>query len=263
MTTKSILTAIFALFSGSAALSQQLGKDGKVTTKDPEVTEYYDPVPREVTPAGVPYGTPSDADVLFDGKDLSKWQSEKNKTAATWKVSLGVMTIVPESGNIATKESFGSFQLHIEWKINTDVKGKGQERGNSGIFFHGLYELQVLDSYHEETYVDGQAGSIYKQAIPLVNACRKPGEWQTYDVIFTAPVFYPDKSLMYPARVTVLQNGILVLNNFSIQGPTQYIGIPKYTYYDGRGPLVLQDHHNPSNYRNIWIRELGVASGVR
>ncbi len=251
-----LLTTLPCLM-GSVSFAQiQTGKDGKPTTKDPEVTEYYSPVPNEVTPGSVPYSNPSDAIVLFSGKDATAWKSAKTGNESEWTLADGILSVAPGKGDLETKQKFGSFQLHIEWRIPASVTGSGQERGNSGIYLQGLYELQVLDSYHQQTYVDGQAGSIYKQAIPLVNACRKPGEWQAYDIVFTAPVFSPDKRVLYPARVTVFQNGVLVLNDFHIQGPTQYIGIPAYKYYDGTGPILLQDHHNPTSFKNIWIREL-------
>jgi hypothetical protein len=162
----------------------------------------------------------------------------------------------PGSGNIQTKKGFGDCQLHIEWRTPDTAKGEGQERGNSGIFFMGRYELQVLDSYHNRTYSNGQAGSIYKQYMPLVNVCRGPGEWQTYDVIFTAPRFNADSTLKSAATITVLQNGVLIQNNVSLWGGTEYIGIPKYKMHGDKDPLILQDHGNTVKYRNIWIREL-------
>lgn len=251
------LLALAPCLASTGSFAQiQTGKDGLPTTKDPEVTEYYTPVPNEVTPGASPYSSPSDAIILFNGSDASAWQNAATKTASEWSVADGILSVVPGKGNISTKQKFGSFQMHIEFRIPAAVTGKGQERGNSGIYLQGLYELQVLDSYHQETYVNGQAGSIYKQAIPLVNACRKPGEWQAYDIVFTAPVFSPGKRILYPARVTVFQNGVLVLNDFHIQGPTQYIGMPAYAFYDGTGPIMLQDHHNPTSFKNIWIRQL-------
>ena len=249
------LISLPLLFASNSFAQIQTGKDGKPTTKDPEVTEYYSPVPAEVTPGNSSSARPSDAISLFEGNDLSKWESASGKQPE-WTTNADVLTIVPDKGDIQTKQKFGSFQLHIEWRISSSVTGTGQERGNSGIFLQGLYELQVLDSYHQETYVNGQAGSIYKQAIPLVNACRKPGEWQSYDIVFTAPVFSSNKRVIYPAKVTVFQNGVLILNDFHILGSTQYIGMPDYPYYDGTGPIRLQDHHNPTSFRNIWIREL-------
>lgn len=224
----------------------------------PQMTEFYEPVVKVVTPA--PYAglvtAPSDAIILFDGKDLSKW---KNGTGdAKWEIADGVFTVKKGTGDMETKESFEDYQLHIEWKIPADIEGKGQARGNSGIFMQGIYELQVLDSYNSKTYTNGQAGSIYKQTHPLVNAMRMPGEWNVYDVIYTAPRFKEDGTLLYPARITVLHNGVLIQNNFSIRGDTPYIGYPKYTKH-GRGSIKLQDHGDPSkaiSYRNIWLREL-------
>jgi len=168
----------------------------------------------------------------------------------------GSMTVQKGTGNIKTKQGFGSCQLHIEWRTPSAIEGEGQGRGNSGIFLMGLYELQVLDSYNNKTYSNGQAGSIYKQHIPLVNACLKPGEWQEYDIIFTAPQFKEDGSLSSPAKFTVIQNGVLVQNNVELKGPTTYIGQPTYVAYPGKLPLSLQDHGNPTSFRNIWIREL-------
>ena len=166
------------------------------------------------------------------------------------------MKVKPETGNIQTKQGFGSCQLHIEWRTPYVVKGDGQGRGNSGIFFMGRYELQVLDNYNNRTYSNGQAGSMYKQRMPLVNVCRPPGEWQSYDVIFTAPQFNTDSTLRSAARITVFQNGVLVQNNIELWGSTEYIGTPKYTMHSNKEPLILQDHGNLVAYRNIWIREL-------
>jgi len=208
-----------------------------------------------VTPGKTSQDAPSDAIVLFSGKDLSQWQSAKGGDAK-WKLQDDYMQVVPGAGIIQTKKAFGDCQLHIEWRTPDTVRGDGQGRGNSGIFFMGLFELQVLDNFNNRTYSNGQAGSIYKQSMPLVNACRPPGQWQTYDVIFTAPRFNGDSSLKSPARITVFQNGILVQNNFSLWGGTEYIGIPFYKMIPEKLPLALQDHGNTVRYRNIWIREL-------
>lgn len=207
--------------------------------------------PRSVMPGN---GTlaPSDAIVLFDGTGFLQWCDEKNGEVK-WNLKNGVMTVVKGTGSIFTKESFGNCQLHIEWRTPENVDGEGQGRGNSGVIFQKRYELQVLDSYENKTYFNGQAGSIYNQSPPLVNACRKPGEWQTYDVIFMAPRYNPDGKMEIPPRITVFQNGVLVQNNFVIKGVT----MPRVTddaYY--KGQLQLQDHGNPVSYRNIWIREL-------
>jgi len=222
---------------------------------DPKLSEVWQPEPRVITPGKTSQDAPSDAIVLFNGKDLSQWQSA-NGDDAKWKLKDNYMQVAPGTGIIQTKKSFGDCQLHIEWKTPDTVRGESQGRGNSGIFLMGLYELQVLDNYHNRTYSNGQAGSIYKQSMPLVNVCRPPGEWQTYDILFTAPRFNNDSTLKSPARITVLQNGVVVQNNFSLWGGTEYIGIPVYKMHAEKLPLALQDHGNPVCYRNIWIREL-------
>ncbi|SUJ24142.1 Domain of Uncharacterised Function (DUF1080) [Sphingobacterium spiritivorum] len=219
----------------------------------PEDTEYYSPKPRIVTSSN---GIPADAVILFNGKDLSQWQSEgKPGSTAAWTVEDNILTVKPSSGNIQTKEKFNDFQLHIEWRSPLTVKGKGQGRGNSGIFLQGLYEIQVLDNNDNPTYVNGQAGSIYKQRPPLVESRVDAGQWHIYDIIYTAPRFNIDGMLISKARVTVLHNGILVQNNTEIEGTTEYIGLPKLKAH-GAGPIVLQDHGDLVSYRNIWIRNL-------
>lgn len=223
-------------------------------TKDPKDSEVWEPIPRIVTP-GIAGAPPSDAFVLFDGKNLNEWVSAGKGTEAAWEVKDGAMTVVKGAGNIATKRSFGDCQLHIEFRTPAVVESEGQGRGNSGIFLQSRYEVQVLDNYNNRTYSNGQAGSIYKQHIPLVNACKAPGEWQTYDIIYTAPRFNADGIRVTPGRVTVIQNGVLVQNNVEIKGTTEYIGWPKNFAHD-KAPLELQDHGNPVSYRNIWIREL-------
>ena len=222
---------------------------------DPKLTEVWQPEPKVIAPGKTSQDAPSDAIVLFGGKDLSQWQ-HANGNAASWQVKENYIQCKPGSGNIQTKRGFGDCQLHIEWRTPDTARGEGQERGNSGIFFMGRYELQVLDSYRNRTYSNGQAGSIYKQYMPLVNVCRGPGEWQTYDVIFIAPRFNSDSTLKSPATITVLQNGVLIQNNVSLWGGTEYIGIPTYKVHSNREPLILQDHGNTVKYRNIWIREL-------
>ena len=197
---------------------------------------------------------PSDAIVLFDGKDLSQWLTEDNKPAQ-WEVKDGVAT-VNGTGDIYTKEKFADCQLHVEWATPKEIVGEGQGRGNSGIFFQGRYEVQVLDSFTNKTYFHGQAGAVYKQHVPLVNASREPGEWQTYDIVFHAPRFGADGNLATPGRVTVLHNGVLVQDNVTIQGATRHDVTPQYWRHDEKEPLKLQDHHNPVRYRNIWIRPL-------
>jgi hypothetical protein len=253
---KLILTA---LLSGSffMANAQQTGK--------PEDTEKWEPVPKVVTAGKVPSDAPSDAVVLFDGKSgLDQWVDVASGDPAKWFVKGDVLTVNKATGNIQTKKSFGNYQLHIEWKVPANIAGTGQARGNSGVFLASLgkgdlgYELQVLDSYNNKTYVNGMAGSIYKQFIPLANPTKPPGEWNVYDVIWTAPTFDGDK-LKTPARVTVLFNGVLVENNIELLGPTQYIGTPGYRAPHGPAPIKLQAHGDksePLSFRNIWVREL-------
>lgn len=222
---------------------------------DPKATEVWEPEPRLVTP-GQGTKPPSDAIVLFKGYSFSEWQSAKDSSDVKWYLnSDSSTTVLPNAGDIVTKRTFGDCQLHVEFRTPPVVKGEGQGRGNSGIFLQSRYEVQVLDNYQNRTYSNGQAGSIYKQTIPLVNACRKPGEWQTYDILFTAPRFNADGVLIAPARVTVIQNGIVVQLNTEIKGTTEYIGLPKYKAH-GNAPIRLQDHGDLVSYRNIWIREL-------
>ena len=226
-----------------------------------EMTEWYTPEPPVVTPGtdikGGGFTAPSDAEVLFDGKDLSKWENMKGG-AAEWKVAKGVVTVDKSKGDIRTKNSYDSFQLHLEWCVPTDIQGSDQARGNSGVFLQGKYEVQVLDNYNNKTYVNGQAGSIYKQTAPLVNAMRKPGEWNVYDIIYTAPVFKEDGTYLYRPYVTVIHNGVVLQNHTEILGTTEYIGFPR-TEKHGKGPIRLQMHGDPSkaiSFRNIWIREM-------
>ena len=231
----------------------------------PEDTEKWEPVPKVVTPGAKPGDAPSDAVVLFDGKNLDQWVDVENGTPAKWNVKGDVLTVNKNTGNIQTKQSFGNYQLHIEWRVPANISGTGQARGNSGVFLASIgkgdagYELQVLDSYENKTYVNGMAGSIYKQFIPLANPTKKPGEWNVYDVIWTAPTFNADETVKTPARVTVLFNGVLVENNIELLGPTQYIGAPGYRHAHGPAPIKLQAHGDksePLSFRNIWVREL-------
>jgi hypothetical protein len=215
------------------------------------------PQPAVVTPGPAPAATvapPADAVVLFDGKDLSKWRSSKDGTAAKWKVEGGTAE-VNGTGGIQTAQPFGDCQLHVEWMAPIPKDGKGQDRGNSGVFLMGMYEVQVLDSYQATTYPDGQAAAIYGQYPPLVNAARPPGEWQTYDIVFRAPRFDGEK-VVRPARVTVLHNGVLVQDNQELMGPTANKARPPYKAHPDKLPLGLQDHQHPVRFRNIWIREL-------
>lgn len=244
------------LFSGGTAMAQQTMKH--------EDTEFYEPVPKVVTPGKTNSDPPSDAVILFDGKNLDQWVSVNDNSAAKWTVADGIVTVKKGTGNIQTKQSFKDYQLHIEFRIPQNITGTGQARGNSGVFLASLgkgdagYELQTMDSYNNKTYVNGQAGSIYKQFAPLVNPNRPPGEWQSYDVFWTAPTFKEDSSLKTPARVTVIMNGVLVQNNTELKGATTYVGLPSYKKH-GPAPIKLQDHGDPSepiSFRNIWVRPL-------
>jgi hypothetical protein len=248
-----VTLALVAAFGGVAG-AQQMPQRPR-----PSDTEVWTPVPKIVTPGPDDGAPPSDAVVLFDGSNLNEWVSTSGKTAG-WTVANGVMTVNKSSGDIETKRRFTDYQLHIEWRIPANVTGKGQERGNSGVYLaitdSGGYELQVMDSYNNPTYVNGQAGSVYKQYPPLVNAARKPGEWQTYDVVWTAPRFNPDGSLKSPASVTAFHNGVLVQNHVALKGATLNEGTPAY-HAHGAAPILLQAHGDPSppiSYRNIWVR---------
>jgi hypothetical protein len=230
----------------------------------PEETEVWQPVPAVVTPGEIVGQPPSDAIVLFDGKNEDEWVSAQDHTPAQWVVANGVLTVAKSAGSIETRRKFHDYQLHVEFKIPADITGSGQGRGNSGVFLASTgpgdagYELQVLDGYNNPTYVNGMVGSIYKQSIPLVNASRKPGEWQSYDVAWTAPLFNADGTLKTPAYVTVFFNGVLVQNHFELKGQTLYIGKPFYKAFDG-APIKLQAHGDksePISFRNIWVREL-------
>ncbi len=214
------------------------------------------PHPPVVTSGENDNSPPSDAIVLFDGTDLSVWKNCKDGKEAKWKVEDGYMEVAPKTGDIEKRQPFGYCQLHIEWRTPEIVKEKGQGRGNSGVFLMGKYEVQVLDSYDNVTYADGQVGSVYGQSPPLVNVCKKPGQWQTYDIIFHAPVFKGDK-VVKPATITVFQNGVLVQDHWVIKGTTFHKTPGYYEPHADRIPLRLQDHGNPTRFRNIWIRSLG------
>ena len=260
--TLTTLGLVLALSSSVAA--QQTAPPQPGAKPRPQDTEQWEPVPSVVAPAATPGAPPADAIVLFDGKNLDQWAATNGKGPAGWTVANGVVTVNKKAGNIETKRSFKNYQLHLEYQIPANITGKDQGRGNSGLFLASTgggdagYEMQILDSYENKTYVNGMAGSIYKQAIPLANAMRKPGEWQTYDVIWTAPVFDTAGAVTSPARVTALHNGVVVQNNFVLSGETVYIGKPKYTAH-GASPIKLQAHGDPSppiSFRNIWVREL-------
>ncbi|MCR9292474.1 MAG: DUF1080 domain-containing protein [bacterium] len=210
--------------------------------------------PAIITPGESDSQPPSDAIVLFNGQDLNNWKNGEN-----WTVKDGV--IFAGKGPITSQEEFGDCQLHIEWSAPSEVKGDGQGRGNSGVFLMGKYEIQVLDSYDNETYYDGQAGAIYKQTPPMVNAMRKPGEWNSYDIIWTAPRFNEDGSLKSPAYMTALHNGVVILNHFELKGDTPFNRPPAYNMHGETGPISLQDHGNPVRFRNIWVRPIKPAQG--
>jgi hypothetical protein len=257
---------VFGLLIAPVAAQQPPAQRGGASAAPRhEDTEIWEPVPKVVTPGPTNDAPPADAIVLFDGTNLDQWVATKDKSPAGWKVADGILTVVkPNGGNIETKRSFRDYQLHIEWRIPENITGTDQARGNSGVFLASTgpgdagYELQILDSYNNKTYVNGQAASIYKQYSPLVNASRKPGEWQTYDVVWTAPTFNADGSVKTPAFATVFHNGVLVQNHVELKGETLYIGPPVYKKYD-TAPIKLQMHGDPSppiSFRNIWVREL-------
>lgn len=242
----------------------QIGIPPGNDTMKHEQTEFYTPVPPVVTPGKMNSESPEGAVVLFDGKDLNSWVSANDNTKpADWTVSDGIFTVKPGTGNIETKQKFDDYQLHLEWRepVEDTAKHKGQDYGNSGLFLASLgkgdagYELQILDSYQATTYSNGQCGSIYKQYAPLVNACRPPGQWQTYDVIWHAPKFNSDSSLKSPATLTAFQNGILIQDHAVLKGVTLYVGHPYYLKH-GPSPIKLQDHHHLVSFRNIWVRPL-------
>jgi hypothetical protein len=256
MKRKSVLA--LASVGGLAAVSLAVAQ-----TK-PEETEIWKPAVPFVAPAKDLGGAPADAIVLFDGKGLDQWVSALDKSPAGWTVADGVLTVDKARGNIETKRSFRDYQLHLEWRIPAGITGSGQARGNSGVFLASTgprdqgYEVQILDSYENATYVNGQAASVYKQHPPLANASRKPGEWQTYDIVWRAPVFGADGALVTPANVTVIHNGVLVQDHTVLAGETVYIGKPSYKAH-GPAPIKLQAHGDPSapiSFRNIWVREL-------
>jgi hypothetical protein len=251
------ITLAFICLAGSTLAAQ-------ASKAKPEDTEVWSPVPRVVTPGRTNDAPPSDAIILFDGRNLDQWVSVKDHSPAAWLVSDGVMTVNKSAGNIETKQSFTNYQLHLEWRIPEGITGSGQARGNSGVFLASTgsgdagYEMQILDSYDNKTYVNGQAAAIYKQYPPLVNAMRKPGEWQTYDIVWIAPTFRDDGSVATPAYVTAFHNGVLVQNHVELKGETLYIGTPSYKKH-GPAPIKLQAHGDPSppiSFRNIWVREL-------
>ena len=260
----------------NAQQGTELDWDALQKTKPWHKTEVWDPIPEKVTP-GLFSSAPSDAIVLFDGHDLSAWQTPKFSYGARmdqvqailnekinnpefsdphWTVKDGAMIVNPGTGALETKQAFGDVQLHLEWLSPVDPGKKDQGYSNSGVFLMGLYEVQILNSYENKTYPNGQAGALYKQSIPMVNASRPPGEWQTYDIIFNAPKFTAEGTLESAATITVIHNGVLIQNNFELKGPCVYIGEPYYISHPAKLPLLLQDHGDKVRFRNIWIREL-------
>jgi hypothetical protein len=257
------VTIALASVTVSPLHAQQTTRSDTARKPRHEDTEWYKPVPPVVTPGTyASTAPPSDAIVLFDGRNLDEWVTASDSSPARWTVADGILTVNKPTGDIRTKRSFGNYQLHVEWRIPTNVTGEGQERGNSGVFLAWTprtgYELQIMDSYHNDTYVNGMAGSMFKQYAPLVNAARKPGEWQTYDVVWTAPTFDANGAVKTPAYVTAFWNGVLVQDHVALHGGTTYIGQPVYVAH-GRAPILLQAHGDPSppiSFRNIWVRPL-------
>ena len=248
----------FVALTGLTVLVLTISLSSAAGGQSPQEPGPFPPPNREpavVTPGKVSSDPPSDAIVLFDGKDLSNWRSV-NGGEAKWAVKDGYMEVQPRTGDIASKVEFGDCQLHIEWATPSSVKGEGQGRGNSGVFFMERYEVQVLDSFNNKTYFHGQAGSIYKQHAPLVNASRQPGEWQQYDIIFKAPKFDEQGKVTERARVTVIQNGVLIQNNAEIYGNTWHDRPALYLPHGPKGSLKLQDHGDLVRYRNVWVRPL-------
>jgi hypothetical protein len=249
---------IVVAFSNVLSAQEEFPEPGKM---EPAMSEFWLPQPDIVTPGAEPceeaVSAPSDAIVLFDGKDLSSWKSSTNGEAK-WIVSDGVFTVKKGTGDIETKKHFNDFQLHLEWRVPASITGSNQARGNSGVFLQGIYELQVLDNFGNKTYANGQAGSIYKQTRPLVNAMNKPGVWKVYDIIYKAPTIKTHGTYRTYPYVSVIHNGVVVQNNTRINGTTPYTGFPVVEEH-GAGPIKLQDlgyHSEAFSFRNFWIREL-------
>jgi hypothetical protein len=263
MNRKLLSTGIAAL--SFTALFAQKSKADSIRQAKAAQTEVWEPQPIVVSPGNSPQDAPADAIVLFDGKNLDQWRSEKDSnSAAGWDLADGIVTVNKKNAGIVTKQRFTDYQLHLEWRIPENITGEGQSRGNSGVFLANTgpgdegYEVQILDNYNNKTYANGQTGSVYKQTIPLANACKKPGEWQTYDIIWTAPRFNKNGSLKTAGYVTVIHNGVLLQNHTKVKGQTVWIGAPFYKAH-GPSPIKLQSHGDPSepvSFRNIWLREL-------
>ena len=252
------LTMIF-IMAGTVGAQKKIASWQDSNAYEASLSEIWTPVPKAVMPGNFISEPPSDAIILYNGKDLSAFHGRNGKKIGWILEPDGALTDVKGAGDIITNESFGDCQLHLEFRTPSVVKGAGQSRGNSGVFLMERYEIQILDSYQNPTYVNGQAAAVYKQHIPLVNASRPPGNWQAYDIIFTAPRFNADGTLLSPARVTLLHNGVLVQNNVSLIGPTDWVIKPVYKKHADKLPLFFQDHGddgNPISLRNIWIRPL-------
>jgi hypothetical protein len=258
------LAATFGLASAICAGAQNPPAMASDENAEPKATEQWEPVPAVVSPGATDSAPPADAIVLFDGRNLDQWVSVNDHSPARWKVAEGVITVDKSAGNIETRQSFRNYQLHLEWRIPKNITGEGQYRGNSGLFLASTgpddagYEIQILDSFRNKTYVNGQAAAVYKQAPPLVNSSREPGAWQSFDVIWTAPTFAADGTLASPAFVTVFHDGVLVQNHVRLTGETTNRGTPKYRPYKA-APIKLQAHGDPSppiSFRNIWVRQL-------
>jgi hypothetical protein len=261
----SVVALAMAGVVSAPAEAQELSAPQANAKADPKATEQWEPEPTVVTAGRADSDAPSDAIVLFDGHNLEQWVSTNDHTPAHWKVADGVLTVDKSAGNIETKQSFKNYQLHLEWRIPTNITGEGQHRGNSGVFLASTgpgdagYEIQIMDSYNNKTYVNGQAASVYKQSAPLVNSMRAPGAWQTFDIIWTAPVFAADGKVTSPGYVTLFHNGVLVQNHFRLTGETTNSGTLPFKPYQ-EAPIKLQAHGDPSppiSFRNIWVRKLG------
>ena len=249
------VAASLALLAGTGATHAQTQIDAKYAIHDRERPAPAVVDPGTASPQALPGRPPSDAVVLFDGKDLAQWRM-RDGSPAKWKLGEGYFEVVPGTGQLYTRQDFGDCQLHVEFEEPSPPKGTDQDRGNSGVFLHDLYEVQVLDSYDSKTYPDGQAGAVYGQFPPLVNATRPPGQWQAYDIVFHGPRFDSAGKLVRPARLTVFQNGVLVQDDVVLSGPTGHHKRPPYEAGPEKRPLSLQDHDHPVRYRNVWIREL-------
>jgi hypothetical protein len=259
--------SIFIVISASSFAQQNKADSIKEAARQAAAaaTEVWLPAPVLITPGANTKDAPSDAIILFDGNNMDQWRAERDSTLpAGWDVAKGIMTVNKKNGGIVTKQRFTNYQLHVEWRIPKKITGTGQGRGNSGVFLANTgtgdegYEIQILDCYNNKTYVNGQTGAVYKQTVPLANACKKPGDWQTYDIVWTAPVFNTDGTVKTPAYVTVIHNGVLLQNHTELKGETVWIGKPFYKAH-GACPIKLQSHGDPSepiSFRNIWLRQL-------